>query len=557
MTPREAVREAYKQYPVMAAMGRELKGELCAEARRGGASLSDKALREAMGQAWADDGLTLSQRTTRGSKWVVQQVTQTLETAAKKGGSVMSLAKDLFDGYGHGGTIPEQDLPEFMTKLTKLTRDYNSKPFKQALRKAERSIGRLQTKGLQAAYNGVLDALATENDEKIAKAIDVAVQEKTRYFAERIARTEKARAYADGIMYKYASDPDCIAFKWKLSSRHPCDDICDLYARADLWGMGAGIFPKDKVPTLPVHPNCMCRLIPVYSGSKRVTSETPRDRILDGGREYLKSLSQARRTSLLGEEGAKNVDGDGDWRKYIKGFFSKVMTCRIPGDIIQEVKIAKTFKDAGVSCSFSAIPMEIRLILKQETVDVLQENPKFAEYAKSYGLNLKAEVLKGQYGCTSYYFNGGDSIDISINTDLFQDKEEIKRAVARQAKSNYKMAASEGEALHYTMSHELGHAIETVAIYGRVGNVSARDARAAYLGETRKIKREILKIAQKIDPNVTSRTYKKWLSNYGQKNPREFFAECHANMRCGSPNILGEALREWLRRWNNGEPTDV
>ena len=49
----------------------------------------------------------------------------------------------------------------------------------------------------------------------------------------------------DGVMYQYANDPDCVVFKWKLSSCHPCDDICDLYARADLWGMGEGIFPKD------------------------------------------------------------------------------------------------------------------------------------------------------------------------------------------------------------------------------------------------------------------------------------------------------------------------
>lgn len=77
----------------------------------------------------------------------------------------------------------------------------------------------------------------------VDKAIDVATQEKARYFAERIARTEKARAYMDGVMYKYANDPDCIAFKWKLSSRHPCDDICDLYAYR-LVGDGRGQFPK-------------------------------------------------------------------------------------------------------------------------------------------------------------------------------------------------------------------------------------------------------------------------------------------------------------------------
>lgn len=79
----------------------------------------------------------------------------------------------------------------------------------------------------------------------VDKAIDVATQERARYFAERIARTEKARAYMDGVMYHYANDPDCVAFKWKLSSCHPCDDICDLYARADLWGMDEGSFQND------------------------------------------------------------------------------------------------------------------------------------------------------------------------------------------------------------------------------------------------------------------------------------------------------------------------
>lgn len=118
--------------------------------------------------------------------------------------------------------------------------------------------------------------------------------------------------------------------------------------------MGEGIFPKDKVPSLPVHPNCMCRLVPVFKGSSRLKSEIPKDRILDGGMEYIKSLSKSHRTSLLGENGAKNVDKGGDWRKYIKGFFSKIMTCRIPHDIIQESKITKAFKDAGVSCDFSA-----------------------------------------------------------------------------------------------------------------------------------------------------------------------------------------------------------
>ena len=50
----------------------------------------------------------------------------------------------------------------------------------------------------------------------VDKAIDVATQEKARYFAERIARIEKARAYMDGGMYPYAHDPDCVSFKCVL-----------------------------------------------------------------------------------------------------------------------------------------------------------------------------------------------------------------------------------------------------------------------------------------------------------------------------------------------------
>ena len=555
-TPRQAVNEAYKKFPVMETMRDELGDALVAEAQRGGATDVPRAkLHAAMVDAWAADGLTLSRRTTKGRKWVIQNVTNEIVGSMKRGDSVMGMAKSLFDGYGKGGVIPEQDIPKFMKDLTHLTREYSENTFNKAIRRARRNIDKLSTKGLQAAYNDVIDAIEKGNQEKIDKAIKVAVQEKTRSFAERIARTEKARAYVDGILYKYANNDDCIAFKWKLSSRHPCDDICDLYAHADLWGMGEGIFPKDKVPSLPVHPNCMCRLVPVFKGSSNLKSETPKDRSLDGGMEYLKSLSQQHRTSLLGENGAKNVDKGGDWRKYIKGFFSKIMTCRIPGDIMQERKITKTFKDAGVICDFSAIPRGIRVAMKQEAVDVLQDNPKFAEYVKAHGLNLKAEPLSGKYGATSYYFRGGNSVDISIDEDSFQDKDEIKTAVARQAKNNFKMPASEDEALHYTMSHELGHAIETVAVYSRTAG--ANDVKSAYLKETRTIKREILRIAKTIDSSVTYRTYKKWLSRYGQTNPREFFAECHANMRCGSPNTLGNALKEWLRRWNNGEPTDV
>lgn len=333
MTTQEAVKAAYKNHPVMVSMKKELGGELVKAAIKGGADDVDaKELRAAMAKAWAQDGLTLSERTTKGNAWVVHTVSETIEAAVKKGGSVMAMAKEIFDGYGKAGYIAEQDLPQFLDELVGLGRACKEDGhFKIALREAERSASKLTTKGLQAAYNGILKAIEAGNQDRVAKAIYVAVQEKTRYFAERIARTEKARAYADGMMYKYAADPDCVAFKWKLSGRHPCDDVCDLYAKADLWGMGEGIFPKDKVPTLPVHPNCMCRLIPVYAGSKRLKSETPVNRNREGGTEYIKRIPMIARKSLLGVNGAESVGKGADWRHYARGYSGKAMAGRITG----------------------------------------------------------------------------------------------------------------------------------------------------------------------------------------------------------------------------------
>lgn len=365
MTPRQAVNEAYKKFPVMETMRDELGDALVAEAQRGGATDVPRAkLHAAMVDAWAADGLTLSQRTTKGRKWVIQNVTNEIVGSMKKGDSVKSMAKSLFDGYGKGGVIPEQDIPKFMKDLTHITRGYSEDAFNKAIRRARRNIDKLSTKGLQAAYNGVIDAIKEGNQKKIDKAINVAVQEKTRSFAERIARTEKARAYVDGILYKYANNDDCIAFKWKLSTRHPCDDICDLYAHADLWGMGEGIFPKGKVPSLPVHPNCMCRLIPVFAGSPRLKSEKPMDTSYIGGMTYITGLSEEHRISLLGINGAMKVLQGISWKKYARGYSDKVMRGRI-AQMVQAYKVPE-YGDLENYGMYRGQPLAVRPVLSSK-----------------------------------------------------------------------------------------------------------------------------------------------------------------------------------------------
>ena len=51
------------------------------------------------------------------------------------------------------------------------------------------------------------------------------------------------RAYAEGEIARHLDDPDVVAFRWRMSSSHPIVDICDVYANADLYGLGRGVYP--------------------------------------------------------------------------------------------------------------------------------------------------------------------------------------------------------------------------------------------------------------------------------------------------------------------------
>lgn len=206
-----------------------------------------------------------------------------------------------------------QDLPKYLQKVREATGNDLQTLAEQ--RQAIDKINRLARNGapnkaLQAAYNELLEAVQKGNE----KAVEVAVNEKSRYVAERIARTEMARAWADGFIAKMKTDADIVAVKFKLSSRHSVFDICDMYAKADMYGLGAGIYPKDKLPPLTVHPHCLCRYVEVIEGE--VDMQQQRDQVREAGDKWLNSLPESRRVQVLGREGLKAWE-DG---KYMRGY---------------------------------------------------------------------------------------------------------------------------------------------------------------------------------------------------------------------------------------------
>lgn len=120
-------------------------------------------------------------------------------------------------------------------------------------------------RALKTSYKELLDAVESCSDKALRRAVRTAVEEKSRYVAERIARTESARAWYQGFLKDTMDDPDVVAYRWVESTRHPTEDICDEYAKADDYGLGPGIFPKDKAPELPAHPHCLCHYEKVYA----------------------------------------------------------------------------------------------------------------------------------------------------------------------------------------------------------------------------------------------------------------------------------------------------
>lgn len=309
-----------------------------------------KAQVESMGEEladkWDESGMTLSEKLHGVGVKMRGAIVSTLQEQMRRNKTWTEAARALYDGYGDDGRnvynggkdiISRQDLPKYLQKVREATGNDLQALAEQ--RQAIDNINRLAKNGapnkaLQAAYNELLEAVQKGNEKAIEKAVEVAVNEKSRYVAERITRTEMARAWADGFIAKMQKDADIVAVKFKLSSRHPVFDICDMYAKADMYGLGAGIYPKDKLPPLPVHPHCLCRYVEVIEGE--VDMQQQRDQVREAGDKWLNSLPESRRAQVLGRKGLKAWEDGKDWQRYMRGYAGlREMKSRLRGVNLQ------------------------------------------------------------------------------------------------------------------------------------------------------------------------------------------------------------------------------
>jgi len=145
--------------------------------------------------------------------------------------------------------------------------EISKKRWNSILRQYERYIKQRKETGVLQAHRTLLRELTKAVEKASEKSVDEAVRwymyEKQLYNLKRITRTETARILNTAVVESYKDNPFVVGFKWELNPAHKIVDICDKYASVD-FGLGRGIFPKEKLPNCPAHPNCMCMINPVF-----------------------------------------------------------------------------------------------------------------------------------------------------------------------------------------------------------------------------------------------------------------------------------------------------
>jgi len=329
----QAVNLAFAETGFSGKIADELKQSLGTAAGGGFGVTISLASKLAIGEklfehSWTADKLKLSSRLHGTDAIMRQSITKAVGDQIKVGTNWVQMARKLYDGYGFPETIKRAQLPAYLDALVKAAQKSTSddsraiQDIKRLARIAKRNIEKLGQDGapnqaLKAAYTQLLETAQQGTQRALDRTINMVINEKSRYYAERVARTEISRAWSEGFWAKHYDDPDVVAVRWRLSSRHPQFDVCDVHANANFYGLGKGVYPKNANPPHPAHPHCTCILSQVYEGEV-----DPIGAKFDpaAGDRYLRSLDDQKQQDLLGAAGVKAWKQGDSWQGRLRNW---------------------------------------------------------------------------------------------------------------------------------------------------------------------------------------------------------------------------------------------
>jgi hypothetical protein len=204
---------------------------------------------------------------------------------------VRKLTLELYEGYDFKPITEEvlqvrmPRLPAYMSDAV-LARDVNSLLHDIASKQATG----LQNTMLRATYLQILDDIENGRGETVLqRSIRSAIEEKSRYYASRIAKTELHRTRITQLAKKYVADEEVQYVQIELSRTHPKTDMCDIFAKQNRYGLGPGIYPTNDCPAPPFHPHCRCSLTPrwdLYDATHDKENEQSATVLINGVSKY-------------------------------------------------------------------------------------------------------------------------------------------------------------------------------------------------------------------------------------------------------------------------------
>lgn len=225
------------------------------------------------------DKLDLSKKLYKHSRGVNLQVQKILNDAIKDKKATKNIGMLLYEGYNF-----QDDPLKVVSKIPKYLQD---DIIKQSIKRTDK----LKTPALRAMYNQVVLKGINTNLEK---SLRNAIYEKNRYLANRIANYELYRAYTDEKSREIIEDKEIECVQIVLNEKlHKIFDVCDYHTSVDLYGLGRGVYPKDKAPKPPFHPHCNCIIKP-HRASADKAKYNPKAQ-----REYMSSLSDVKKRGIL------------------------------------------------------------------------------------------------------------------------------------------------------------------------------------------------------------------------------------------------------------------
>lgn len=117
--------------------------------------------------------------------------------------------------------------------------------------------------------------------------------------AKRVFRTEINRAHTLAYIDSTADVGDVVGYKFNLSRNHRKTDICDLHAKANLYGMGRGVYPVKVIRRIfPAHPNTTSYITAVFADEVTEGDKPEHQNRID----WLNQQSKATQDAVLGKQ---------------------------------------------------------------------------------------------------------------------------------------------------------------------------------------------------------------------------------------------------------------